>query len=250
MRRDGPRVKAGEGSKADRKKRFRIGLVVLVAISLFVCPLAAGGFGPPYGAFAQGERRFPFTPSIAPLEMTVTPGPWLLGETWEVGMAFDCRPGRPANCAPDLETRTGDDYFGYGEISGWPGLYLIWVTDEEATHCYVTVSTEGQFSSDTVPDDFSDLTTLRDEQVSALESARDTADIIGGVTGLAVPFLLILCPVTVVTCFGVAAGATIGAVIGAGTSYNAADRAEERISVIQGNLRARFGLIVPGSQAP
>jgi hypothetical protein len=65
---------------ADRKKRFRIGLVVLVAISLFVCPLAAGGFG-----LGGANAQIAFTPNVSTLVLTQTvEGPELeLGATVE-----------------------------------------------------------------------------------------------------------------------------------------------------------------------
>jgi hypothetical protein len=65
---------------ADRKKRLRIGLVVLVAISLLVCPLAAGGFG-----LGGANAQIAFTPNVSTLVLTRTvEGPGLeLGATVE-----------------------------------------------------------------------------------------------------------------------------------------------------------------------
>jgi len=68
---------------ADRKRRWRIGLIVLVTISLFVCPLAAGGFG-----LGSVHAQIAFTPNVATLLWTQTvEGPRLeLGATVEPGV--------------------------------------------------------------------------------------------------------------------------------------------------------------------
>ncbi len=105
----------------DRKKMFRIGLVVLLAISLFVCPLAAGGLG-----LRGANAQIAFTPNVSTQELTQTiEGPGL-GAVTPVppvgpGQYFEeSDPNRPAVLGVQ-----GDERYGWGHVAGHPGLVLI-----------------------------------------------------------------------------------------------------------------------------
>jgi hypothetical protein len=175
MKCNGPRVKSGEGSMADRKKRFRIGLVVLVAISLFVCPLAAGGFG-----LGGANAQIAFTPNVSNLVLTQTVEGVSIGAfAWEAGMTFDCPRGEPESCLLDPSTEVvsivGDEEFGYGEIRDSGGLYAVWVTDERGTHYLVVDGSDPQLTADRA-DHFASLVSDRAEDQAAIDERMAEID--------------------------------------------------------------------------
>jgi hypothetical protein len=148
---------------ADRKKRFRTGLAVLVTISLFVCPLAAGGFG-----LRAAHAQLPYTPPIIPtLGWTQTAGELGIGVVATVGtpvtvglptplptpVMAPVESGQYAICGMlvidssvyaigdpfsdasgiALGTVVNADPFGrngYAEIRDQPDYRLVWVTSE------------------------------------------------------------------------------------------------------------------------
>jgi hypothetical protein len=183
---------------ADRKKRFRIGLVVLLAISLFVCPLAAGGLG-----LRGANAQIPFTPNIATLELgqtvegprlgAVTPVPPVgPGQYFEEG-----DPNRPAVLGVQ-----GDEQYGWAHVAGHPELVLIWYTDTSGTHYLVLDGTSDAFlgsldraTGTRLEDGFEDYITRRE----TLERERLAAAIEGfgsGAVGIAAAALIAACPET------------------------------------------------------
>ena len=115
----------------NHKALSRAGLIVVIAVSLFVCPLATGGYGLGYGLSRPAEaRQIEFTPHVSTLEAEgtrqaatlATVGP---GQSFEEG-----DPTRPKV----MGIEDGDNQFGYGPLSGDPDLYAVWVTDSQGTH--------------------------------------------------------------------------------------------------------------------
>jgi hypothetical protein len=115
------------------------------------------------GAFAEeGGRQQPFTfvPSLSGLERIQTvEGPGLgLVETVEPGVTPvpTIGPGQyyeegeedllPEVTRPDLL----DYAFGYSEISGHPGLFLVWSTDDAGSRRYYVISVDNPYFDDIV----------------------------------------------------------------------------------------------------
>jgi hypothetical protein len=126
--------------------KFRIALIVVVAVSVVVCPLSFGGWG-----VGVTEAQVSFVPSIEPLEITrtvegprlgaVTPVPTLgPGQHYEEGEEDLL----PEVTRPDLL----DDPFGYSEISGHPGLFLVWSTDDAGNKRYYVISVDNPYFDD------------------------------------------------------------------------------------------------------
>jgi hypothetical protein len=184
---------------ADRKKRFRIGLVVLVAISLFVCPLAAGGFG-----LGGANAQIAFTPNISTLELTQTvEGPGL----GTVQMAATAEPALPSSTATpvisggslDIGSRTypvGDEFSdaddirlgpsttvwggssGYAVLFDHPDYRLIWYRDRNGQQHYMIVHQDDPYFSG--PDGFR---AQLDDYRNAVAAANTAAG--GGLGGAA-----------------------------------------------------------------
>jgi hypothetical protein len=219
----------------------KVGLIVLTAVSLFVCPLLTGGYGLGYGVPRLAEaRQIEFTPHVATLEAEAT-SPTVLGpHAWTIGELFSCPRGHPERCRPDLATSQGNEYFGYGEIAGSPGLYLVWVSDSSSTRHLVVQSTDPQLQGDTRTDDFSDLLIRRDQEIQTRDGALGRTEITGITTGVALS-LLAFCPVTWGTAC-VAAGITlgVGALVTVGVSENERANADSRVQDLETNLIGRF----------
>jgi hypothetical protein len=105
-----------------RRSRFRIGLIALIAISLLVCPLAAGGIG------LAGANAWGFTPSIWPLELTQTVEASTLGTLQAPAATVTPFPAptqessdvlRAPSCASATEDTIGYDFLGGSDPPLW-----------------------------------------------------------------------------------------------------------------------------------
>jgi hypothetical protein len=132
---------------------FRIALIVVVAVSVVVCPLSLGGWGLRQGAYAEGwpQQPFTFVPSLANLELTQTVEGPRLGAVTSVptlgpGQYFEegDEDLLPEVTRPDLL----DAPFGYSEILGHPGLYLVWSTDEQGNKRYCVIDEDNPYYDD------------------------------------------------------------------------------------------------------
>jgi hypothetical protein len=123
--------------------KFRIALIVVVAVSVVVCPLSFGGWG-----VGVTEAQVSFVPSIEPLEITrtvegprlgtVTPVPTLgPGQYFEEGDEDRL----PEVARPELP----DKPFGYSAILGHPGLALGWSTDDAGNKHYYVLEESSDF---------------------------------------------------------------------------------------------------------
>jgi hypothetical protein len=168
---NGPGVKPGEGSIAEHKMRFPIALIVVVAVSVVVCPLAADGFG-----LGGASAQIAFTPHISALELTQTAEGIEIEAVATVGLpataAFPTPPatpimapvqsgqyaicgmlrigsatypiGDPFSDASGIAVGTvvNADPFGrngYAEIRDHPDYRLVWVTSEAGVRQYIIV---------------------------------------------------------------------------------------------------------------
>jgi len=107
----------------------------VLVVSLFVCPLATGGYGLGLSRPAEA-RQIEFTPHVSTLEADATQQAAILA-TVGPGQSFeDDDPRRP-----EIETIAGDERFGYGFLTENPELYAVWVTDENGTHYLIVEET-------------------------------------------------------------------------------------------------------------
>jgi len=229
----------------NRKALSKAGLIVVIAVSLFVCPLATGGYGLGYGLSRPAEaRQIEFTPHVATLEAEATPQTVIGPHSWTIGEMIFCPRGHPERCRPDLATSHGDSHFGFGEIAGSPGLYLVWVTDSNETRYLVVQGTDAQLQGETLSDDYSDILQLLETELENSDSALGVSQITGLATGIALS-LLPLCPLTWgAACIGAAMTLGVSALIAVGVSENGRAGAEERARKLESNLLGRFDQLV------
>src|SRR3990170_5477300 len=154
------------------KTQARIGLVILILVSLIAVPLATGVLAPSTAAYAQID----FTPNVSTLVVTPTPqgatiGPLIRHE----GDRFECvglgGVMGGTECRPELISVHGDDYLGWGEMIGYPGLRLVWVTDETGTHFLVVSADNPQFMG-TDGGSFVELIEERETQIQYIEDRQ------------------------------------------------------------------------------
>jgi hypothetical protein len=225
---------------AEHKKRFRTGLVVLVAISLFVCPLAAGGFG-----IGGANAQLPFTPSIAPLEITRTVVAPDLNLLATIAPPFG--PGMPRSSreAIDLclhEFTWGDADMGYCRTAQ-EGTYYVW-TDPD----HVLVVPEGA----PFMDEFQDAVVARAAELQSTQRLMDDL----GLEIVGLPASVILIGV------GCTAGGPVGWIVcavafaagvwdGVAMTHTAENSATDVIAFFQESRRAVYYLCrMQGGPAP
>jgi hypothetical protein len=161
---------------ADRRRLYRIGLVALLAISLFACLLTGG-------VYAKGPvRQISFTQHVTPLGATPIPG-MVAFPTPGHGQYFDesTEDQIPDVARPELL----DDPIGYSAVLGYPGLYLIWSTDDSGNrHYYVLQESSEYFQriQATVDANLQARTEL-DETNPWLRLGWSAVRIVGGVEG-------------------------------------------------------------------
>lgn len=73
-------------------------------------------------------------------------------------------------------SETGDDEFGYGQVVGKPGVYLVWTTDERGTHYHTVDLANDEFFGETLPDDFETLVQRRIEKLSEIHTISAEID--------------------------------------------------------------------------
>lgn len=153
---------------AASKRRIRTGLLVLSAVAFALCPVTTAALfqASPARAAQPFQTVQPVQPTFTPPIGTTTPIPTPI-PTLGPGQFFDDA------TRPDTVTTVGDDEFGYGEIAGQPGLYLVWVTDDTGTHYYTVDGNDPQFRGDTRDDDFVDLISAREETLSQIQGVQD-----------------------------------------------------------------------------
>jgi hypothetical protein len=109
------------------RSRFRVGLIALIAISLVVCPLAAGGFG-----LAGASAQIAFTPNISPLELTQTAEATTLGALQAPAATVTPFPAptqessdalRAPSCVSATEDTIGYDFLGGSDPPLWRICY-------------------------------------------------------------------------------------------------------------------------------
>jgi hypothetical protein len=223
---------------ASTKPRVRVGVVIFLVLSMLACPLAMNGFAARSDAYAQID----FTPNIATLSITQTAVPMTIGPlVWAPGMRFDCPVGMPERCRPDIVAVHGDDRFGWGEMVGYPGLVLVWITDETGTHYMVVSADDPQLTGLAGGDSFMELMELRIERANYTGERVAEGVGSGATAGVIVIGLLAACPETAgVTCL--IAGLTAGAAGVGNVIRNAilSSQAEARIRELEQGLAGRF----------
>jgi hypothetical protein len=228
------------------KASARVGLVLLVMVGLLAVPLATGVLAPSPAAYAQIE----FTPNVATLVITPTPQGATIGPlVYHEGDRFQCvglgGVMGGTDCRPAVVAVHGDDRFGWGEMVGYPGLVLVWITDETGTQFLIVSADDPQFAGLAGGDSFADMIGDREEQIQYIRDREwEIAGSVVAPGGLIVA-LLLLCPETAgTTCLlaGIGAAATgLGNIVrNAGMEADAQDR----LSRIEDNLAGRFQQMV------
>ena len=129
---------------ATSKRRFGTGLIGLLAVSLFLCPLALGS----QNAYQAAQAAQPFNtvvppnvtfrPPIGTVQALPTPiptvGPGQFFEEGEENLL-------PGVIRPDRLKEP----FGYSEILGKPGLYLVWSTDDDGNKRYYVLDKGNEY---------------------------------------------------------------------------------------------------------
>jgi hypothetical protein len=124
------------------RSRFRIGLIALIAISLFVCPLSWGGWG-----LGVTEALGSFVPSIVPLEITRTLEGPELGTLQAPAATVTPFPApaqesrdalRAPSCVSATEDTIGYDFLGGSDPPLWRICFggevlIIGATDSETS---------------------------------------------------------------------------------------------------------------------
>ncbi len=117
------------------KPHIRKLFVALLVVSMFLCPLAHGGFV--RISSAEGERQI--YPTVPPVDPTI---PTPLGTTMPSLMPMPTLgPGQDFEDEEidqsQINVLHGDDKFGYGQFLDNEDLYIMWITDEDGTHYLV-----------------------------------------------------------------------------------------------------------------
>jgi hypothetical protein len=125
------------------RTRLRTGLIALVAISLVICPLAAGGFG-----LAGANAQIAFTPNISPLELTQTAEVTPLGALRASAATVTPLPApaqetsdalRAPSCVSATEDTIGYDFLGGSDPPLWRICFggevlIVGATDSETVN--------------------------------------------------------------------------------------------------------------------
>lgn len=145
----------------------------LMRLAFIACPLAATTYSTTGSAFAYSQ--FGTVPPISPdvptpigeSDAVPTPLP-----TLGPGQYFDADdPGRPEI---DPDGVVGDGAFGYMELAGEDGLYLVWMTDELGTHYLVVDENSDLLTGGAdLEAGFFELAARREQLNEAVALARD-----------------------------------------------------------------------------
>ncbi len=223
------------------KAQARVGLIIIILVSLLVVPLATGLLAPRSTAYAQID----FTPHVTDLPMTPTPQGMSIGPlVYHEGDQFTCvglgGVMGGTECRPALIQVHGDDYLGWGEMMGYPGLRLVWVTDGTGTHFMVVSADNPQFSGS----DGGSFVELIEQRETLFQEIRDrqweASATIGGADALIIG-LLLLCPETAgTTCFMAGLTAVAGALGNTIRNSGMIHERESRIGEIEESLKGRY----------
>ena len=241
---------------APPNRSIQVGLIALSVTAIALCPVATAALltTNPASAFQPFGTVPPVSPSVPTPIGTTAPVPTPM-PTLGPGQGFD------QSTKPAVITEIGDDEFGYGEIADKPGLYLVWITDENGTHYYTMDGSDPQFRGSTRDDDFSDLIDARAETLTELgnkqdeiekhQTQRTTYDVVAlGIIGIGA---LVCGVITGGLCFAPFAVGALTAVGNAAAQNGAAQSLQPTLDELQGdldqdeaNLRGRFGALSTG----
>ena len=121
----------------NRKVTYRSAFILLIVVSVMVCPLATGIYSQRSRAYAgQPFNTVPpinatFTAPVGTAVVEPTPIP-----TLGPGQYFE---ENDTDVPKVTFIEEGDEEYGYGPIKGEKGLYLLWVTEGGGKH-YLVVS--------------------------------------------------------------------------------------------------------------
>lgn len=234
------------------KAQARTGLVIVILVGLLAVPLATGVLAPSPTAYAQID----FTPNVSTLVVTPTPqGPTIGPLVYHEGDRFQCVAEGGAmggiDCRPELVAIHGDDAFGWGEMVGYPGLMLVWITDESGVRFMVVSADDPQLTGLPGGDSFMELMEERIERLNYTHERIAEGFGSGATGGVIVVGLLALCPETAgVTCL--IAGLTAGGAAVGNIIRNAIlnSQAQDRIKELEEGLVGRFRQIELSIVAP
>ena len=154
-------MKINEGGEPLRKahrKFLQADLLLCILSAFLVCPFGAARVAPERSAEAGSLSQIEFTPHVQPLELTQTAESVLLGPVPTVTPQPTLGPGQMyvnPNHLPELAHPHRQELpFGYSEIVGHPGLFLVWSTDEKENTRYFTISEDNKY--------FDEITELAD----------------------------------------------------------------------------------------
>ena len=158
-----------------RKALSSAGLIVVIAISLFVCPLATAGSLGGQDVAAQAQlAQISFEPQLTPLGIEATPEastPAIL----QPGQYFEENDSNRPEV--DADTLVGDALFGYAQLVGDPSLTAVWITDSEGTHYLIVDSASDVLTGGGDPNNgFFQLANHRDQIHSQILVALDNRD--------------------------------------------------------------------------
>ena len=114
---------------------FRSLYLVILILTILLCPISYGWLLPLDRAAAGVERQIDFTPQVTPLALTQTAQ---AAEFSNVHSPLPDLPIEPGNyyegndpSIPEVidGTKVGDARFGYGQLLEDPSLYLVWITE-------------------------------------------------------------------------------------------------------------------------
>jgi len=155
-----------------RKAISKVGLIVVIAVSLFICPLATGAYFGAQGVTAQAQvAQFTFVPQLTPINIEATPEA-TTPAALVPGQYFE--EGDPSLPTMDEDSILGDSLYGFGRLAENLDLYLLWMTDAKGRHYLVVESTSEVISGGTDPDSgYLRLVRNRETLAAAMLSSHD-----------------------------------------------------------------------------
>ena len=222
-----------------RRILLRTGIVVVSAFCLIVFQISLGSILNDSPAYAQPFATLvPNVATVDPAGVVGTPvGPTPF-PTIGPGQFF-----RDEN-KPDVLSKTGDDDFGYGQVVGKPGVYLVWTSDERGTHYHTVDLTNGEFFGETLPDDFETLVQRRIDKLSEINAKSAEIDSQQAQRRSSNTYALVAVGLGAVACMIVTLGgcaipfaaAALGLVGKAGSHLAAANSAEAELDRLNSEL--------------
>lgn len=229
--------------------------IASIAITIIACPLAATSLAVPSVALAGSQIG-----TVPPVSPDI---PTPIGESEMLPTALPTvGPGQyfeeddPTRPQIDPDGVIGDSEFGYVELAGQDGQYLVWMTDGSGTH-YLVASKNSELLTGGADQDsgFFELAARREELVEEIALSRDqqathqrsarnlrwgTIAILGGALGC----VLIsggACGV-VIAASAVPFWSSLSQDTDAGLEQDAIESAERQLSQDEGQMRFQFGV--------